>query len=84
MRTLVRRWNKLEKWQKKARMKPFGPRLKTAGFPQLRASLCASSLANSLCRVNTCRLTNCSVSSKKICDIVCTKVEHTANLEPSF
>lgn len=36
------------------------------GVPTLRASLCASSLANSLFRVNTCNLTNCSVSSKNM------------------
>lgn len=58
-------------------MLPFGPGLKTAGFPQPERLYALSSLPNSTPRVNTCA--HKKIRSRKIRDNVCKKLEHSAN-----
>jgi len=70
--------------KKKARTKAFGPKRKTAGFPQLRTSLCAQQPSELHLQGQYLYSDKLLCFVKKACDSVCTKVEHTLNLTRHF
>ena len=70
--------------KKKARMKTFGPERKTAGFPQLRTSLCAQQPSELHLQGQYLYSDKLLCFVKKVCGIVRVKVEHTLNLTRHF